>query len=375
MKSFVHGRADSMRSSHRPGSSSSYMSTVPIWARHYYGGFYRDSFNYLYQSSNDLGYIHTQVQPGSRRSSMPASSGFETIDEDYQPASRRASTPSLRNSFRNFIPQITLPLVRPHLNARQSHQMAGVGPLVSNPVRPVSEMISRPPSAYTKKRKVRHLSLPLSAVDPRSHWQGIIEDANSTPVPQSRNSITTPRAKSMSGIPKNAQYDRLPQTLRLTTPHLHHDRRLNTGSSNSHGYGAPYNIHSRWQPAEPQTDELGSSVFKPNRRDAQVVCFMIGFLLPLTWIIASFLPLPQRPDKFDPEKMGFHRSTEGYPHEWDEVDVLAKLRLERHLRGLEELRWHNARWWQRMNRWMSCVGLVVIIIVIILAVIGTRGNL
>lgn len=379
MRSFVHGRADSMRSNYRPGSAASYMSTVPTWARHYYGGFYRDSFNYLYQSNNDLGYSHTQVQPVSRRSTMPASSGFETIDEDTNSNTfqRRASTPSLRTSLRNFVPAIILPLVRPRLNARQSHQTAGVGPLVSNPVRPVSEMLSRPPSAYVKQRKARHVSMPLSAVDPRFHWQGITEDVAFMPIPPSRGTPVTPTfARALPAIPTESQHQRAPHMLRLSTPHLHHDRRLHTGSSKSNGYGAPYNIRSRWQPAEPQTDELGSEAwFKIDRRDAQVVCFMTGFLCPLTWIVASFLPLPQRPHKFDPEKMEHHRSLDGYPPDWDEVDVLAKLRLERHLRGLEELRWQNARWWQRMNRWMSCVGLVVLVIIIILAIIGTRGNL
>lgn len=69
-----------------------------------------------------------------------------------------------------------------------------------------------------------------------------------------------------------------------------------------------------------------------------------------------------------------HAGDQYIPNERSQTDIVARLRLEKHIRGLEEIKWQNARWWQRMNRWMCCVGVVVLIIVILLAVIGTKSH-
>lgn len=388
MRSFAHGRTDSMRSSYRPASSGSYMSAslVPTWARGYYSGFYRDSFHYLYRSSSNLGYAVTQVQPPSRHASLRSSapsSPFEAISAGSGSNLRRSLSHSVRSSIKNIVPSIALPSARSRLDVRQSHTTAGIGPLVSNPVRPVSEMISRPPSAYHNRNAVRRVSMPLSAADPRFHWNGIVEELESVEEARRLNDHAytgAPRygeSASLQALPQPPN-DRLEPPLRfmrLPTPHLHHDRQLHTGSSASKGYGAPYNTRPKWQPSGGYTDELGRpSWFRVDLRDLQVVCFMAGFLFPLAWFLASVMPLPVRPSSYhDLEKMEAAR--QGQPHpDWDNVDVLARLRLEKHLRGLEEVKWQNARWWRRMNRWMSFVGLVILVVVIVLAVIGTRSH-
>jgi hypothetical protein len=118
--------------------------------------------------------------------------------------------------------------------------------------------------------------------------------------------------------------------------------------------------------------------------------FAMGFVVPLTWFIAAFLPLPQRPETFgDLEKRAsvavaereynVRRSQAQNPtrpraDDWGSLDVVTKLRLDRHIHGVEELKFQNARWWRNLNRWMCCVGIVVIVVVIVLAVLGSKQS-
>ncbi|KAK5937238.1 hypothetical protein PMZ80_010538 [Knufia obscura] len=391
MKSFTYGREDSI--SYRPGSSASYMSqnVVPTWARRYYSGFYQDSFQYLYQSSKSLGYPVIEVRPSSRRAfvpaSIPPSSSYETISTTSN--LRQSLSRSVRSSIKSFRLSIPLPTSRPRLNARQSHTTAGVGPLVSNPVRPQSELLSPPPSAYRNRHTIRRVSAPISAVDPRFHWNGIIEEPETMEEAEKLEdheyAASLQRAESTSARqpwrPSRNSFGPPARFIRLPTPHLHQDRRLHTGSSASHGFGAPYNARPRWQPSDGYTDEVGRpSWFKIDLKDFQVICFMAGFVFPPTWFVAALTPLPTRPTSYhDLEKMeaGLHNSYGAQSNsadDWRQTDIVARLRLEKHIRGLEEVKWQNARWWRRMNRWMCCVGAVVLVIVIVLAVIGTKGH-
>lgn len=393
MRSFAHARNDSFRSSLRPGSSSSYVSQniVPTWARRYYSGFYRNSFHYLYQSSTNLSsgatQIHPASQPVSRPTSLPVSSSHDTVSTRSRSDLRR----SLSRSLKNFIPSILMSPTRParpELDVRQSHTTVGIGPLVSNPVRPQSELLSRPPSPYQSPQSIRRVSAPLSAADPRYHWNGIIEE------PESAEEAEAMQDHEYTGEPRyaDAAQMQLPvypnshghhhasfRFLRLPTPHLHHDRRLHTGSSSSQGFGAPYNARSRWQPPGGLTDEVTDSRtfwFNPDLRDAQIFCFVGGFLCPLVWFLGALLPLPPRPCKYTDVEKSAHNSRQfaDLPNRLDEEDVIARLRIEKHLRGLEEVRWQNARWWKRMNKCMCLVGIVVLIVIITLAITGTKGH-
>lgn len=387
MRSFTNGRNGSFRSVHRPGSAGSYMSAtvVPTWARRYYSGFYRNSFQYLYQSSSNLSYSVLQIsppsRPGSGHATSAASASFETISTRSKSTLRRSWSQSVRSSVKHFLPAIAIPPRRHRLNIQQSHNTAGIGPLVSNPVRPVTEYVSRPPSAYHNRQTVRRISMPLAATDPRYHWRGVIEEPSAGQDPQKfgapypthsrRNSPSTDIVRSRN------QQEPPQRIMRLPTPHLHHDRMLHSSSSASRGFGTPYNMRPRWQPTDGLTDDVGPPTwFQIDLRDLQVVCFMTGFLFPLAWFVGAFTHLPSRPSSYhDIEKMetATHQGQTQY-RDLDEVDVLARLRLERHLRGLEEVKWQNARWWRRMNRWMCCVGLVVLVLVVVLAVIGTRSR-
>ena len=68
----------------------------------------------------------------------------------------------------------------------------------------------------------------------------------------------------------------------------------------------------------------------------------------LAWLIASFLPLPTKPDAIP------------------EADVESQLEMTLRMRlfDLETRRHENARWWRNLNRWMNPLGLVIITIVV-----------
>ena len=45
--------------------------------------------------------------------------------------------------------------------------------------------------------------------------------------------------------------------------------------------------------------------------------------------------------------------------------------LEMQCMNLQQRRHDNARWWRTLNRWMVSLGVVIIVIVVTLAVVGT----
>lgn len=124
------------------------------------------------------------------------------------------------------------------------------------------------------------------------------------------------------------------------SPHLFTDRRTIQHSA------------SAW--TAPSMDSTTEPVF--GRRNIQVYSFCLGFIFPLAWIIASFLPLPTMP-KLGPEMA--------------ESDDDVEMALETQLWNLQRRRYNNARWWRNLNRWMISLGVVIIVIIITLAVIGT----
>ncbi|OJZ86195.1 hypothetical protein ASPFODRAFT_135612 [Aspergillus luchuensis CBS 106.47] len=149
--------------------------------------------------------------------------------------------------------------------------------------------------------------------DPRNHW---VRDPESQTREPSRNRLR-----------------------HSWSPHLFPDRRAVNPRRGT--WGAP-SLDSRTEPL------LG-------RRNIQVWLFCVGFVFPLAWLIASFLPLPAKPDAI-PE---------------DDVESQLEMTLRMRLFDLETRRHENARWWRNLNRWMNPLGLVIITIVVTLAVVGT----
>jgi len=93
--------------------------------------------------------------------------------------------------------------------------------------------------------------------------------------------------------------------------------------------------------------------------DRQVVLFCVGFLLPICWLIAAFLPLPS----WD---QGQTSDVEARGH----GVILSKEATE--AENIRERRHENARWWRRLNRVLSIVGLAIIAAIITLAIVASR---
>ncbi|KKZ68110.1 hypothetical protein EMCG_06220 [[Emmonsia] crescens] len=123
------------------------------------------------------------------------------------------------------------------------------------------------------------------------------------------------------------------------SPHLHTDKR------------ADPTRRSKWKP--PSLDETAEGFL--GRRNAQVYAFVLGFVFPLAWIIASFLPLPPQVSQINGEATTSRPDLE---HAFNSRVVL-----------VDEVRRANARWWRNVNRVMSPVGLVIITIVVTMAVL------
>ncbi|ERF72927.1 hypothetical protein EPUS_08374 [Endocarpon pusillum Z07020] len=273
-------RSNSMRSIilRRTNSSGSLHSVIrfPAWARRYYSRGPSDSFYSLPLdiSSSNL------CQP-----SLPSTA---LNPPTIQPPSHSLFRPRTRGGK----------------NARESHMLPGIGPLVSNP------------------SQHRLSSLALHPADPRSHWAGAERSAlqgelNHQPPVGSR--FANP-----------------------WSPHLFPDNRASG--------------RNRW--LAPSINDTGAPIF--TLRNAHMLGFMLGFVFPVSWFIAAFLPLPAKPVMKevvqDPEVGG----------------LTLQEQLDRQTTIGEEIRYTSLRWWRNLNRFMSIVGLVVIAIIITLAVIGTR---
>jgi hypothetical protein len=130
------------------------------------------------------------------------------------------------------------------------------------------------------------------------------------------------------------------KTSSIWSPHLVHDRRASR--------------YSIWVPPQ---NHWASESTQLGRRTVQRICFMVGFIFPFAWIIASFLPLPPNP-------MGDITEPDATPPDF-------RRDLERHkTQTLQEVKYRSARWWRHVNRYMSVFGLLVIAAAIALIVVG-----
>ena len=312
MRSFTSSRHNSMsRSIRRPGSSSSLVSNLPIptWARRYYSG--NVPKDYFYSASQISSTTNLTPRP-STSAPRPASSASRPASSALRPppSAPRPSTSAPRTPIEH-ITNIFRPRTRPPLpTARQSHLEPGIGPLVSHPV------------------NNRITSIALDPADPRAHWAGAEEAAVAS------------FQDEYDPTPPYSPYRLFPGR-REWSPHLHQDYRSG---------GRPR--RSLWH--APSMDENRETLF--NWRNAQVLGFILGFVFPFSWFIASFLPLPPKPN-LDMEQV----SRIPTPN--------VEARLQQKMDIADDIRYENARWWKGLNRLMCAVGTVVIVLVVTLAVI------
>lgn len=98
--------------------------------------------------------------------------------------------------------------------------------------------------------------------------------------------------------------------------------------------------------------------------DRQLILFCLGFILPICWIVAAFLPLPKSHGSV---KNNLHSTVTGEFTSY-RVDVEASHNAK------DEQKYENAKWWRRVNRILSGIGMAVIGAVITLGVVAAmRG--
>lgn len=97
-----------------------------------------------------------------------------------------------------------------------------------------------------------------------------------------------------------------------------------------------------------------------SRCNRQILFFALGFLCPLSWMIASFLALPKRPMTEEE----FERTSRMLSAEDVTVAVMKHEAGDAEQRWREERTWLKARWWRYLNRIMSVIGVLFIAAVV-----------
>ena len=250
-------------------------------------------------SSTILHILPTWAKIYYRADALAFNPTLSSMMEPSRPPSARPGTSN--SSVFNLMPH-PLNVPRPRSPERpRSPQHAPSPQPAPSPPRPRS-----PERVHFAQRRIES-----DPRDPRAHWVP-------TPEPEDGEFIGGPR-------------HRLHHSW---SPHLYRDRRTIQHSA------------SGW--TTPSFDSTNEPVF--GRRNIQVYSFCLGFIFPLAWIIAAFLPLPPKP-RMVPEMM-----------ESDDGDL--EMALQSQLLGLQKRRYNNARWWRNLNRWMIPLGIAIIVIIV-----------
>jgi hypothetical protein len=101
----------------------------------------------------------------------------------------------------------------------------------------------------------------------------------------------------------------------------------------------------------------------------QIILFCVGFLCPLCWFVAAFLPLTPKPTSFDPQAAAERGIIQPGSDDGNylriHADTFTKMEAN-------ERRYLKAQWWRALNRIMCIAGLLIIGAIIALVVIATR---
>lgn len=185
-------------------------------------------------------------------------------------------------------------------------------------------------------------SMAITAAPPPRNRQ---EPGTPTPRAPRRNRNRTARQAS-NHLPRDptytsSQYPRSHSASQIFTapPHLAPSRRL------SHRLSA-------WR--APSFDEALNTLFV-TRCNRQILLFCLGFVCPLLWMVAAFLPIPPRPA--DPRVNANVNDLEDLNGKEGQYALGVQMEM---IDWEEEKRFLKARWWRTLNRIMSVVGVVVI---------------
>ncbi|KAM5452072.1 hypothetical protein MaudCBS49596_003422 [Microsporum audouinii] len=292
----------------RSGSTASqFLTTIPQWAKLYYQG-----GNLAFLSAVSLVEVSRPNTPRELQAVTHVSYS-EPLEQVSNQAVVRMAPGAL-----------TRPRTRPRRESQPAQRQIqpDVQPQRQQESVPVPEPEIQAQGQEQAQSQPKPKAVRRDSRDPRTHWAGIVGEDEITPQPPSREA--TPRG--------------------VWSPHLYTDKRFR--STNRKVWRAP------------PYDESGEYIW--SRRNMQVFSFCIGFIFPLAWLIASFLPLPIKPPSVDDET-------------GKQPDVEKATAHRAALVG--NLRFENARWWRNLNRCMTPVGLSIIIIVITLSVLGSRNAL
>jgi len=160
-----------------------------------------------------------------------------------------------------------------------------------------------------------------------------------------------------------------------TTSPPHHNPAANASSSRSGAVILAYRsrIPSDWSPhLWPSAVRSRRSLFHapsmsgaspgrwlpPSRRNLQLACFVLGFVLPLAWLAGAVWPLPKAA-----AELGEKGRLGAVDWGGDEGRAAGAVR-----------RFESARWWRNVNRAMSAVGVAVCVLLVTLGVVSARGG-
>ncbi|PNH32239.1 hypothetical protein BJF96_g4632 [Verticillium dahliae] len=89
--------------------------------------------------------------------------------------------------------------------------------------------------------------------------------------------------------------------------------------------------------------------------------FILGFILPIAWMVAAFLPLPPLP---------YTEMVERAPDDSSMLDI--EMESARPPTHMDEICYRSARWWRNLNRIMALVGVLIVAVIVTLAVVGAK---
>ncbi|EFR03479.1 hypothetical protein MGYG_06478 [Nannizzia gypsea CBS 118893] len=293
----------------RSGSTASqFLTTIPQWAKLYYQG-------------GNLSFLSAVSLVEVSRPNTPRDMHAVTHVSYSEPLEEMSNKAVVRVPRGN----ISCPRTRPRRGSqpvqRQDQPQPQPQPARRQESAPIPEDEIQVEEPEPVQVEPKPKAIRRDSRDPRTHWAGIVGEDEITPEPSRED---TPRA--------------------VWSPHLYTDKRFRSTE------------RKVWR--APPYDESGEYIW--SRRNMQVFSFCFGFIFPLAWLIASFLPLPMKPPSVD-------NGTPGQPDVEKATAHRAVL--------VDNLRYENARWWRNLNRCMTPVGLSIIVIVITLSVLGSRNAL
>ncbi|KFY20566.1 hypothetical protein V491_03618 [Pseudogymnoascus sp. VKM F-3775] len=268
------------------------------------------------------------------RPSRTRLSGFFNIPYDI---GRNSSMRSISSSRANSLLGTTLP------TWAQLYYGSGERRYLEAPGSSTDASDSRPPSShrscspdtanfpaglYSPRRRPRELR-PQRQISQRSHHSMDITPAS-------------PENPALAGsdLIEYSFKHRVRKPSSVWSPHLAHDRRIGLRQS-------------AWDAPSVDWSQGGFS----SEKNVQIIMFIVGFIMPISWMIAAVLPIPPRPE---------------FPELTEEDTRKSRLDLQEEMNRIwspvDEKRYQNARWWRILNRIFSVVGVAIITLIIVLVV-------